>query len=406
MSLDQALDWFVGEPLPAAVTRITRRLTVDGAALRLLRRAADRGGAEPTRAYAWALGEALAAGVNVNPLAVADAADEAVEWSPEAPVVLFGAGLAHAGAFGGRRSLPLSARRGFANAARHDPDNLLPHLALAAARDSTGDLAAADRSLADALAAPRCTPYESPLAGPLRVEAPWLSEPLATLWPGRVTGLVRFVVGRALTRAERDGDLARCRALVALGLRFVTGAAQPRWLTLGAGVASQALGCWARLVGGEPVEPLRAGLRAALDTFLSAQREVAREFEREAEHTLRLAGAGSGAGAALTVLGWLKSRRRWPVPIPLATSLAIPGRVIAAGGLVLSVGSALVALADNPAARARRQVAERHALAAEQALVARTAEQVSALLAPFVAAGDAARQPVAPAPVAPAPDPA
>lgn len=375
MSLDQTIDWFAGEPYDTAVRRIVRRVTVDATALRLLKRAHERGAPGASATYAWALGWALGAGQTVDPLLAADVYQAAVDQSPDDPALWFGSALAHSGAFGGRRSMPLGARRGFANAARLDADNALAHLALAAARQTVADADGAERCTLAALAAPVYRPYASPLADELLAEAPWLGQPLATLDPDRVAGLQRYAAGGMLARARRlPQPVERGRALLGLGVTLADGPRQTRVVLNGVSLMRGALALL-RELGVAGAELAQAELKAVADTLVVQRRELDERFEREAGKVLGAAGAGAGGGLLGTLIGLARSRRRWPVPIPLA----LPGKTIAGLGLGLMFASVSTALAENPLTAARRRAVERELVAAEAEMTGAAVAQLRRL---------------------------
>jgi len=130
---------------------------------------------------------------------------------------------------------------------------------------------------------------------------------------------------------------------------------------------------WQAVADGD-AKPRLAALAARL---IEEQRGLARRFEEAAAGWLSVSAAGAGGGLATAVVGAVRRRRRWPVPIPLA----VTGRVVLAGGWLLSTASAASALLDNPAARARRRTVE-VALARDEAARAReAAAELAAMLA-------------------------
>jgi hypothetical protein len=373
MSLEPVLDFFAGDPFAAARGRIVDRLTVDKVTLRALRRATNRGHAEATLTYAWALGALTGREAEVSPVAAADIYLDAVDLFPDDAAAHVGCGLAHAGHFGGRRAVPPAARRSLTIAARLDAGNGLAHVLLAAAHASTGDMHAAERDVEAALAAGAWRAYLSPLGEPLLASAPWLGQNLALLWPDRVDAAVRYVV-EILVRRRRP------RPLLGLALAIADGTPPRLGQALRAiGAAQLALRVWPedtpQLTG-----DTRARLGALAARLIEEQRSLAKRFEDAADAQLRAAGAGVGSGLAATGVGLGRSGRRWPPPIPL---LAVTGRQMMGAGLILSAASAAMALMDTRAGRARRRAVERALAADEAASAAQAAGELHSLLDPW-----------------------
>ena len=376
ISLEPVLDFFSGDPFDTAVARITRRLDVDQAALKLLRRAASRGGARATSAYAWALGARTGSEALNSPVALADIAADAAALAPDDPAVQAALGLAHAGAFGGRRATPLTARRAFNQAARLDADNAVPHLLSAAARYGTNDEPGAAKAVTAALAATHWTPYRSPLSDELLAEAPWLSWPLAQLWPERADGALRFAAD-SLLASRRRLDLLRLAHLA-----VTTGPKRSSNLLHGLGLTGRALSAMAQGDDDPLASRAQPQIAALAARLVEEQRALARRFEEAAGGLVKAAGGGAGAGVVASVVGLLRSRRRWPPPIPFA--LGVPGRTIGWAGALLTAGSAGLALVDNAAARARRRAVETDLLAAEEAMATDIIEAYRAAVAPLL----------------------
>lgn len=395
MDVNQVLERFEGEPFDAALRRLTRRLVVDEKTLRLLRRAAEVGDARQVAAYGWAVGVAPAEVRGANPARSGEAYKEAALMDPDDPAIAFAYGLANTGSFSRRRGLPLSARRGFAAAARLDSANALPHLALAAARFASGDDGGAEHAIGDALSATVYRTYPSPLADELLAAAPWMGQSLAVLWPDRTAAAVRF----ALTSLTRQADSARRRRaepslplvhLLRLArLMIDTGPARPIEFLQAAGAASLGLTARVDLLGDQAAAQARDEVARRVDQLLHDRRALAARFERKARGQLDLSALGVVAGVGVAIYGLIRAGRpRWPVPIPapvaVPLALIVRGRHIALAGAALAVGAVATSLVPNPLADARRRAVERALVRAESDLVRGASRDLLAVLDPLL----------------------
>lgn len=372
VNLDPLRDFFSGEPLEAATRRICARLEVDRPALRLLRRAASRNDARAALAYAWAAGAHTGSETLGNPTATTDLAAQAADLAPESASAQVCLGLAHAGSFGGRRATPLTARRAFGAAARLEPDNVVPHLLLAAARFGTNDQAGAERAITAALEATTCQPFLSPLAIPLGEAAPWLAWPLQQLWPERAEAALRYAAD-GLLRSQRTGDTLRLAALQA-----TRGPQRGAHLLACLGWATRALR--AALAANQPGAADALNRVVALTTrVVEEQRGLALRFEDAATGLVREAAAATIGGTTFGLVGLVRGRRRWPPPI----IAALPGRTMAWLGLGTAAVAAVVSLVENGPARARRRVIERRLLAAETTMCTAASGELVAILGDY-----------------------
>ncbi|MBI2300540.1 MAG: hypothetical protein HYU66_16645 [Armatimonadetes bacterium] len=353
------------DPFETARGRLLRTLSVDAAVLRGLRRGAREDDSLRVATYAWALGVAPE-GLAQSEVS-ADQYALAAGLSPDDPHIQFGCGLAHAGGFG-RRAMPLAARRGFAAAAKLDPGNLVGHLALTAARFSTGDLASGLRCVDGAAGADRFRPFRSPLGDQILDAAPWLGYSLALLWPQRTGTAVRYaltsLVAAATARRRRDEApeiLARLDSLAGRMLRGCEARADDFLQACGGLQVALA----AREATASGAAEQRHAVSEVVREFLEARRKLAKVFEGEARKVLGGAGGTVAAGLVAVLVGLAKSRRRWPPPIPLA----VPGRLIAWAGVGLAALGAAAVATPNPVALARRKRVEERLLAAEAELV-------------------------------------
>lgn len=376
------LERFQGDPYDLGLRRLTRRLSVDRVVLRCFRRAAEDG--EPTHlaTYGWALGVAPDEVDAAGPLTAAHAYQEAAQGAPDDPAINYAYGLSHAGGFGRRRGLPLDARRGFATAARLDADNAVPHLALAAARLSTGDRQAGAGVLAQALAATRYTPYGSPVAEAVDQAAPWLGASLSELWPERQADATRYLLEHlyadARSARQRNQEPAEpLGRMAAIGrLQIASGPDRPSVLLGGVSAVMMALRGRERVLGEVTAAAARHELTPVVLELLAAQRRLAHDFERATGLTIAVAGGGTLVGLLTAAYGWLRSRRRWPPPWPSA----LPGRTVAWLGLALAGASVAGVTLPNSAAAARRRAVEARLLRREQMLVRETRTKLLQLL--------------------------
>lgn len=377
-----------GDPATAALRRFRRTLLIDEPLLRLWRRAAKQGGARELATYAWALGAAPAEVAQAGPLVAARAYAEATALQADDPALQYGAGLASAGGFSRRRSLSLDSRRGFAAAARLDPDNLLPHLGVAAAKLSAGDHAAAVHALEAAAAAARFELYPSPVAELLAAHAPWLGARLAVLWPDRVADQLRYLIDGAARVSRQAGRKAAdpgpyppalervARRMIELsparpGEVLLAGSALMRVLQVKEGLtavdapAVPATDACVPMAAGLPPEVLgREAVGEVLAGYLVERRALGRRFEQAVLFELTVAYGGGLAGGLTALVGLVRSRRAWPPPWPLV----VPGRTIAWLGAAMTVGSVLSVTVSNPAADAYRQAIETRLVDAEAEL--------------------------------------
>lgn len=368
-----------------ALARLRVTLQIDTVTLKLLRQAAEAGLATELATYGWALRVVPDELTKAGPMVAAEAYDQALRQDDHDPAVAFGAGLANIGTFSRRRSVSPAARRGFTQAARLDADNLLPHLAMAAVRQSAGDDAAAHQALDRAATAARFSLYPSPVAGLLTAESPWLAQSWSILWADRTAAAVHFVVRHEARIAEslqrRSSDarppLARLERLARRMVELTPDRAAElllatstvlRVLTVRAQVRQDAA---ARLAVDEVGE--------LVAQLLAQRRELGHGFDAAVKAEMAAAGVGVASGLAGVVVGLARSGRRWPPPWPPA--LALPGRTIALASLVatgLSAGSVAV---TNPVAATYRRVVERRLLARETQLVAAAAGRIRERLA-------------------------
>ncbi len=378
-----------GDPATAALRRFRRTLLIDEPQLRLWRRAAKQGGARELATYAWALGAAPAEVAQAGPLVAARAYAEATALQADDPALQYGAGLASAGGFSRRRSLSLDSRRGFAAAARLDPDNLLPHLGVAAAKLSAGDHAAAVHALEAAAGASRFELYPSPVAELLAAHAPWLGARLAVLWPDRVADQLRYLIDSAARVIRQAGRQAAepgpyppalervARRMIELaparpGEVLLAGSALMRVLQVKEGLTAHhgsagvpATDACEPLSSGLPPEALgREAVGEVLAGYLAERRVLGRRFEQAVLFELTVAYGGGLAGGLTALVGLARSRRTWPPPWPLV----VPGRTIVWLGAAMTVGSVLSVTVSNPAADAYRQAIETRLVDAEAEL--------------------------------------
>jgi len=367
-----------------ALRRLRVCLQLDSATLRMLRQAAEEGAATELSSYGWALGVAPEELTKAGPMVAAQAYEQALRHANDDAAVAFGAGLANVGAFSRRRSLSPAARRGFTQAARLDPDNLLPHLAVAAVRQSTNDAAAAHHALDLAMAASRFAFYDSPVAGSLAGEAPWLAQSWIVLWPERTRTAVQFVVAneariaRHLQRRSQDvlPPLARLDRLARKMLEL----APPRSpeLLLAAGTALSVLTLRGQLLSEADATAAAQEFGDACLALLERKRALASGFEAAVRREIGLAGAGVAGGLVGAVVGLVRSGRRWPPPWP---PLALPGRTIAWAGVAATALAAGSVTVTNPAAASYRRAVERRLLARETRLLEETAGRLRERLA-------------------------
>lgn len=377
MTLPPMLDRLRPDPYASALRRLKRTLIVDARVVSALRRAARRDDARCKAAYGWALGllpedveSRQSAGEVYGEAAALDAGNAAFQY---------GLGLAHVAVFGRRRAVPLAARRGFAAAAKLDPDNSVAHIAVAAARLSTGDLSAALTALDAALAATRFEPYLSPPGPELQAAAPWLGQSLWLLWPDRQWAALRFVASALAQRAARGDPHTDERALYADRLQrlasfvLVQVPARPRELLVACGLATMALRVRCQVFGDGLAAEQSAAVGDAVSHFLDGRRRIAAEFERAAAELLAAGGGGTAVGLLTACLGWLRARRglaAWPARGQWALWV----------GLATAAGSALAVTTPNPPAAARRRAIEHTLVEAEAKLVSETRDRVRELL--------------------------
>ena len=358
-----------------AVARLRVTLRIDQTTLKLLRQAAEEGGAAELSAFGWALGVVPDDLVQGGPVVAAEAYDLAAQHNPADPAIAFGAGLANVGAFSRRRGLSSASRRGFTQAAKLEPDNLLPHLTVAAVRQSTSDPAAAHQALDRAARAERFGLYDSPLAAMLSRESPWLAQSWSVLWPDRTATAVYFVIeneariARQLQRKSEDPrpPIARMEALARRMVELAPARAPETMLATGTTI--RVLAARARALNDDAALSASHELAEQSAELLRRRRELGHKFEAAILREMGLAATGTAAGVAGTVIGLIRSRRRWPPPWP---PLMLPGRTIALASVVAGVVAAGSVLVTNPTAANYRRVVERRLLAEETRLLTAT----------------------------------
>ena len=377
MRLDRIPDRLLGPPGQRAAVRLARTLQLDAPTLKLLRRAARDGGAHEMATYAWALGAAPDESQRAD--LAADWYDAAADAAPGDAAYQYGRGLAFAGGFGRRRSLPLDARRGFSSAADADPDNLAPRLGLVAARFSTGDRETGWTTLDHGLELPSCRYYRSPLAAAMERQHPWLAAPLVLLWPGRTAALLRYVAASLAldaAAAEPGAQAAACARVERLAQRMMAGQTSP-WPWLQAlSVMMLSLTLRQRILAEPQAEPLREQAAAVVTEFLEQRRALARRYEREGRRLLQLSGGGAAAGLVGALVGLGRSRKRWPPPFPVVWS----GRQLLWVGLGVAAGSAALGCLPNPVAAARQRAVEQRLVRDEAGLVTAMRVRLESLL--------------------------
>jgi len=367
-----------------AMARLRFRLQIDADTLRMLRQAAEEGLATELATYGWALGIVPGDLTKAGPMVSAEAYDQAFRQDDGDPAIAFGAGLANVGTFSHRRSVSPAARRGFTQAAKLDPDNLLPHLAVAAVRQSAGDDAAAHRALEQAIAAPRLALYPSPVAAMLSREAPWLAQSWTILWADRTAEAVHFGLrseGRIARILKRRGNdpappLARLERLARRMVELAP--ARSAELLLASGCLLRVMALRDQLLDDAAARVAADDVNRIVTDFLASKRALGSGFDSAVKAEMAAAGGGVAAGLSGMVIGLIRSGRRWPPPWP---TIALPGRTIAAlsfAGACVAAGSVTI---TNPVAATYRRIVERRLLAAETRLASAAADRLRARLA-------------------------